>query len=157
MTVVAAALANWILRQSLSPLAFGLGVALLLDLAAIGVVLYWSFATVRLRYRLDRNGLAITWGASRLLIPMESIRAILPGSQVGSKPGPISGLPGQVWVGLRPGRLRLADGMAAWLHTTSRLAHSLVVVTADCAYIVSPHDPAGFIQAWEARRGLGPT
>ncbi len=143
-----------------SPLTFGLGVALLLDLGAMTLLLYWSVAALRLRYRLDRNGLVVYWGASRLVVPMERIQAVVPGSQVGSTKEPSSGyraFRGVAWAGLRVGRAQLPDDTPARLHTTAPLSRSVVVLTPDCAYVVSPSDPALFVEAWRVRRPLGPT
>ena len=148
------------LRQPLPLLAFGLGAALLLDLVALAVLLYRSIAALSLRYRLDRNGLVITWGASRRVVPMERIQAMTPGSQIGGEKDPASRHPtfwGETLAGLRAGGVRLADGRPAHLRTTTSLARSVVVLTPDCAYVVSPRDPVAFIEAWRVRRPLGPT
>jgi len=148
------------LHRPLSPLAFGWGAALLLDLVALFLLLYRSIAALSLRYRLDRNGLVITWGASRLVVPMEHIQAIVPGSQISSEGGPATRPRAwweEIWTGLRAGRTRLAGDRLAHLRTTASLVRSIVVLTPDRAYVVSPHDPVAFIEAWHARRPLGPT
>lgn len=148
------------LRQPLSPLAFGLGLALLLALALLALVLYWSIAALRLRYRLDRNGLVIYWGASRLVVPMERIQAIMSGSELsagGDGASEWRAFRGVAWAGLRAGRAQLPDGKPARVLSTASLAQSTVVLTPDCAYVVSPHDPGAFIEAWRVRRPLGPT
>lgn len=148
------------LHRPLSLLAFGWGAALLLDLVALFLLLYRSIAALSLRYRLDRNGLVITWGASRLVVPMERIQAIVPGSQISSEGGPATRPRAwweEIWTGLRAGRTRLAGDRLAHLRTTTSLVRSIVVLTPDRAYVVSPRDPAAFIEAWHARRPLGPT
>jgi hypothetical protein len=148
------------LQRPLSPLALGMGAAILLDLLVLALFVYWSVAVLRLRYRLDRNGLVIHWGASRLVVPMERIESIKLGSEIGE---PAGGGPGWLafrgvgWAGLRAGRARFADGKPARVFITGPLARSTVVFTRDSAYIVSPRDPDAFIQAWRARQPLGPT
>ncbi len=148
------------LLQPLPPLTAGLSLALLLDLMLLALLLYWSIAALRLRYQLDRNGLVIHWGASRLVVPMECIHAVVPGSEVCVGGDGTSGwrtFRGVVWPGLRAGRAQLPGDKPARVFTTASLAESTVVLTPDCAYVVSPRDPDAFIEAWRVRRPLGPT
>ena len=42
-------------------------------------------------------------------------------------------------------------------HSTAQLTDSLLVVTAERSYVISPHDQQHFLQAWQDRRALGPT
>lgn len=140
--------------------ALGLGVALLLTLVVLGLVLYWSIAALRLRYRLDRNGLVICWGASRLLVPMERIQSVVPGHELafsGKEGSAWHAFRGIAWAGLRAGRARFSDDMPARVLTTSSLAQSIVVLTPERAYVVSPRDSNALIEAWRERRPLGPT
>jgi hypothetical protein len=58
---------------------------------------------------------------------------------------------------LRAGRARLPDNRPARVFTTASLAQSTLVLTPDCAYVLSPRDPSAFIEAWRVRRPLGPT
>jgi hypothetical protein len=148
------------LSEPLSPLTAGLSMAVLLDLVLLALLLYWSVSALRLRYRLDRNGLVIYWGASRLVVPMERIQAITPGSEIGVGEDGMSGwgaFRGVAWLGLRAGRARLPGDEPARVFTTASLAQSTVVLTPDCAYVVSPRDADAFIEAWRVRRPLGPT
>ena len=148
------------LREPLSALTAGLSMAVLLDLVLLALLLYWSIAALRLRYRLDRNGLVIYWGASRLVVPMERIQAVIPGSEVSvGEDGPSSwrAFRGVAWPGLRAGRAQLPGDEPARVFTTTSLAQSTVVLTPDCAYVVSPRDADAFIEAWRVRRPLGPT
>lgn len=145
------------LDRPLPPLVSGLGVALLLDLVLLGLLLYWSIAALRLRYRLDRNGLVICWGASRLVVPIERIQAVVPGNQIRAGAAGWRAFRGVGWAGLRAGRARLADDRLARVYTTASLAHSTVLFTPDYAYVVSPRDPGAFVKAWQVRRPLGPT
>jgi hypothetical protein len=148
------------LREPLSPLTAGLSMAVLLDLVLLALLLYWSIAALRLRYRLDRNGLVIYWGASRLVVPMERIQAITPGREIGVGEDGASGwrsFRGVAWPGLRAGRAQLPGDEPARVFSTASLAQSTVVLTPDCAYVVSPRDADAFIEAWRVRRPLGPT
>jgi hypothetical protein len=148
------------LQQPLSVRALGLVGAILLDLVFVALLAYWSVAALRLRYRLDRNGLMIWWGASCLVVPMERIRSIVPGSEVNADGDERAGwqaFRGLSWAGLRVGHARFSDGRPVRVLSTGPLSESAVVFTPDHAYVVSPRDQAAFIQAWQVRRPLGPT
>jgi hypothetical protein len=132
----------------------------MLDLAMLVLMLYWSIAALRLSYQIDRNGLVIRWGASRLVVPSQCIQSMTVGSELKVSEG---GEPtwhafrGIGWAGLRAGRARLSDDVPARVYTTASLAQSTVVHTPDNAYILSPHNPDAFVEAWSIRRPLGPT
>ncbi len=82
------------------------------------------------------------------------------GSEVGAAGEGVSGLRafrGVGWAGLRAGRARLANNKPARVFTTTSLYRSIVVLTPDCAYVVSPRDPEAFAEAWRVRLPLGPT
>ena len=148
------------MQQPLPLLILGLGVALLLLLVVLALVLYWSIAALRLRYRIDRNGLVIWWGASKLLVPMERIQAVTPAHEIeahGNEALEWTAFRGVGWAGLRAGQARLSNDTLARVFTTLPLAQSTYVLTPDRAYIVSPVTPNAFIEAWRIRRALGPT
>jgi hypothetical protein len=147
-------------QRPLSLSALGLSLALLLDVILLILVLYSSIAALGLHYRLDRNGLVIYWGASRLIVPMERIQAVVVGSELAGGEEAASqwrAFRGVGWAGLRAGRARLPDSRLARVFTTTSLAQSTVVLTPHDAYVVSPHDPGAFLEAWRVRRPLGPT
>jgi hypothetical protein len=148
------------LNQPLSPLVLGAGATLLLDLVLLALVVYWSIAALGLHYRLDRNGLVIRWGASKLVVPMERIQAVILGSEIeaeGTGPPRWRAFRGVGWAGLRAGHARLPDNKPAQVFTTTSLVQSAIVLTPDSAYVVSPRDPGAFVEAWNVRRPLGPT
>jgi len=148
------------LHRPLPLLVLGLGAALLLVLVALVLVLYWSIAALRLRYYLDRNGLVIWWGASKLIVPIEHIEMITTGDKLISQENESSAwrvFRGISWAGLRAGRARLLDNTPAHVFSTSPLAQSTVVLTPNHTYVVSPLDPDAFAEAWRVRRPLGPT
>jgi hypothetical protein len=147
-------------HRPLPLLVLGLGVALLLLLVVLAMALYWSIAALRLRYRLNRNGLVIWWGASRLIVPIDRIERITTCDEFisqGSESSELGTFRGIGWAGLHAGRARLSDKTPVKVFTTSPLIQSTVVLTPHCAYIVSPRAPDAFIEAWRVRRPLGPT
>jgi hypothetical protein len=147
-------------HRPLPLLVLGLGAALLLILVALALALYWSIAALRLYYHLDRNGLVIYWGASKLIVPIERIERITSGDKFITQGSESSGwrvFRGIGWSGLRTGQALLDDNTLARVYTTSPLVQSIVVLTPDHAYVVSPRDPDAFVEAWRVRRPLGPT
>lgn len=145
------------LMRPFSVLALGLGIALVLDLVLLALLIYWSIAALRLRYWLDRNGLVIHWGGSRLVVPMDRISEMRLGSDLTGIDNPVRAFRGIGWVGLRAGQAQLTGGRPARVITTAPAAESVLILTPDSVYVVSPREPRAFLEAWRVRRPLGPT
>lgn len=158
LALIAWGLAAWLFSllrgQPVSPLAFWLGLFFVASLVAGGLLLYWSFATFRLRYFLDRNGLLVRWGLARQRVPLAQIEAVVPGQDLH---GPVRHFRGLVMPGLRSGEGELAGIGAARFLTSASLAESLAIRTASRAYVISPRDRESFVDAWQVRVPLGPT
>lgn len=132
---------------------FKLLVGVLVIVGVAGLALYWAFVAFKLHYHLNRNGLAIRWGLARLLIPFDSISEIVPGSTLETNPS---------FRGINVAGLRFGWGQSAGYgplkyFTTAPLAESLLVVTPQQTYVISPHQPHQFLTAWQARQTIGPT
>lgn len=127
----------------------GLLVALGLTLTA----LYWAVAALNLQYHLNRNGIIIQWGFTRQYIPFSHILDIVPGHVLEETPT----FKGLNLAGLRFGWGKLAGYSPLRFRTTAPPADSLVVITPQATYVISPQRPEGFINAWRARKTLGPT
>lgn len=132
---------------------FRLLVGVLLVLSVMGLAFYGAVVAFRLHYHLNRNGLAIQWGLAQLLIPFEKIERIIPGKTLSTSPK----FRGLNWAGLRFGWGELAEYGPLKFLTTAALAESLLVVTPQQTYVISPRQPDHFLEAWEARQSLGPT
>lgn len=125
-----------------------------LFLASVALAaVYWTVTALKLTYHLDRNGLAIRWGLGRQLIPFNSVAEIVSG-QVVSGPAKFRGL---ALAGLRLGWGELPEYGLLRFHTTASLADSLLIVTLDKTYVISPSQPQAFLKAWQAREELGAT
>ncbi len=131
---------------------FRLLLSLLLVLAMTGLALYGALIAFKLHYHLNRNGVVIQWGVVQYLIPFESIKTIIPGKNL-----PAPKFKGVKLAGLQVGWGELAEYGPVKFHTTATVADSLLVVTAQQAYVISPRQPDSFIKAWQARQTLGPT
>jgi hypothetical protein len=155
MSTCAAAvvLINLLPRQNNLQDIFKLLVGVLIVLAVTGLALYWAVVAFKLHYYLSRNGLAIQWGLAQLLIPFESIERIVPGKTLSTSPK----FRGLNLAGLRFGWGELAEYGKLRFLTTAPSRESLLVVTSNQTYVISPCQPDNFLKAWQARQSLGPT
>jgi hypothetical protein len=142
-----------LLQQDEPPLAFILLVGLLVTLGIIGLMLYGALVVFKLGYHIDRNGLAIRWGLGQQLIPFQSIKAIIPGKDV----APSAEFRAANIAGLHFGRAELPEYGLLKFRATAPLTESLLVVTPNQAYVISPDQPQAFLKAWQVRQNLGPT
>lgn len=155
LAVVFGALAIWLINllvgQREPAQLFMLLVSLLIVLALAGLALYWSLVAFKLDYHLNRNGLAIQWGLGQQRIPINTIENIVSGQNMAAvfKGFTVDGLP--------LGWGNLADNRPLKFRASAPLAQSLLVMTTNQAYVISPRRPEAFILAWQARQELGPT
>jgi len=146
-------LVNLLLRQQSPSQTFTLLVGLLLVLGLTGLALYWMLIALRLNYHLTRNGLAIQWGLGQQRIPISTIKNIVPGKNI-TTPANFKGLN---IGGLHIGRGQLSQYGPLKFRSTAPLSQSLLVVTPNQAYVISPQNPNSFLKAWQDRQPLGPT
>ncbi|MCR4406935.1 MAG: PH domain-containing protein [Anaerolineae bacterium] len=145
-------LAIWITHRPVDLLTFVLGLIVALSLPALGLMAYWLYSLVGMQYTLERNGLIITCGAAKQIIPMDSIQQIVPGAG--------RALEGRMW-GVRWPGCWLGHGHLAGLgltlfYATAPLDEQLLVITPTLTYAISPNNQEAFIQDFETRRQLGP-
>jgi hypothetical protein len=132
---------------------FKLLLGLLLVLALTIGAFYWAIIAFNLNYHINRNGLMIQWGLSRQLIPIHMIETIIPGNRVATPPK----FRGLNIGGLRFGWANLAEYGSLRFRTTAPLDSSLLVITRERSYVISPRQPDSFIKAWQDRQYLGAT
>lgn len=118
-------------------------------LALLGCLVYGLF---NLRYQLHRNALTIAWGATQHIIPMDSIREVVRGEDLGEEVK-VSGVS---WPGYLVGRGQIQGIGRALFYATEPVSEQLLVVTPTVAYGISPADPDGFLDAFEIRQQMGP-
>jgi hypothetical protein len=136
---------------------FAIGVAVLIGLIALAIILYWVVTLLTGRYQLDRNGVKILWGASRLWVPIGAIQDIVPAADLDVSVLPDGAATGVAWLGGTSGRVRLQNGKNVYLRTTEPLDHSIAILTDGNVYVISPAEPDSFLEALRVRRPLGPT
>ncbi|MPZ22799.1 MAG: hypothetical protein GEU28_04515 [Dehalococcoidia bacterium] len=133
--------------------AFLLGLATLFFGVLALLFMYWSFACLSTTYIVDRNGLAIQWGAIRQLIPLAEIQRLVPGTNV-KKPR----IEGLGWWGHHIGKGQIRGLGTTLFYSTHRTRRELLyVVTADRAYGICVHDPVLFAREIQNRQLMGPT
>lgn len=144
---------NLLPRQSDLARLFMLSAGTLLTVLAMALAFYGAMLAFQLHYYLSRNGLVIRWGLAQQRIPLDTIQEIVPGHTLSAAPTFV----GLNIAGLRLGWGQLADYGRIKFHTTAAWAESLLVVTPQQTYLISPNQPEQFLQAWQARQLLGPT
>ncbi len=157
LIVVTGVLLERAVRQPFSLSTFGLSIGVLVCLGMLGVALYWSIATLRLRYRLDRNGIRIWWGGSQWVIPINHIQAITPVTRLMGDWEREQLCRHRTWLGGWTRCKPLRDGRMVIWRSNESLEKSIAVLTATHVYIISPEQSENFIQSWRERQHLGPT
>jgi len=123
---------------------------------SIGLALlfaYWTYALATLSYALDRNGLVITWGATRQVIPLQAIERLVPGASIG-----VPRVRGVTWLGYHVGRAQIQRIGEVLFYSTHQTADQvLYVMTTELNYAISVENPADFARHIQIRLDLGPT
>lgn len=162
--LVGAVLTFW--AAGIAILLFNYGLTSSIQLAAIGAYVgavivtvlallfgYWWYALATLSYALDRNGLVITWGATRQVIPLQAIERLVPGTSVG-----VPRVRGVTWLGYHVGRAQIERiGEVLFYSTHQTPEQVLYVMTTERNYAISVDDPAEFARHIQIRLDLGPT
>ena len=139
--------------QQISFLTFLMGLVELLSVPVLLVLIYQTASWLTLRYRLDRDGVVVSWFGAEQIIPIRDIQRIVPGREFG---GTVVRRRGLRWPGHERGDV-LVPGIGRTRFLATRpLAEQLLLVTPGQAFAISPHDPDGFISAFESRQKLGP-
>jgi hypothetical protein len=139
--------------QKISSLTFLMGLIVLLSVPVLLVLAYQTASWLTLRYRLDRNGIIVSWLGAEQIIPIRNIQRIVPGRQFG---GIVVRRRGLHWPGHERGN-GLVPGIGRTRFLATRpLEEQLLLVTPGRAFAISPDDPEGFLSAFESRQELGP-
>lgn len=140
-------------NQQIGLSSFLMGLAVLLSLPLLVLLAYQTASCLTLRYHLDRNGIFVRWIGAQHDIPIRNIQRIVPGRRLGDT---IVRRQGLRWPGHERGH-GLVPGIGRTRFLATRpLEDQLLLVTPGQAFGISPHDPEGFLRAFEARCELGP-
>jgi hypothetical protein len=113
---------------------------------------YWTYGCYTLRYVINRNGLAIRWGAIRQLIPLDQIEWLVEGRQA-----PEPRVDGVNWPGHHVGRAAVRSVGDTLFYSTHRSREDLLyLVTPSQSYGLSVTDVEGFGRDIQEQRDLGP-
>lgn len=112
---------------------------------------YWTYGCLTMRYHMDRNGLTIRWGDIRQLIPIDRIKAIIPGRD---QPEPkISGVS---WLGHHVGHGQVGALGDVMFYATHRSHEELLYVVTDAGtYGITVKDEARFAEDLEGHQKMG--
>jgi len=134
----------------LSTLALYLAAAFFFGLAVLFG--YWTYSCHTLRYVINRNGLAIRWGAIRQLIPLDQIDRLVEGRQA-----PEPRIDGVSWPGHHVGRAPVRRVGDTLFYSTHRSREDLLyLITPSQSYALSVADAEGFARDLQEQRDLGP-
>lgn len=123
------------------------------SLPTIGYVAYRTYGLATAQYEINQNALVIHWGGLREVIPMGDISRLELGRNVDGVQNPR----GLWWPGCLVGRGQAeAFGRLAYFASAAQDDQVYVVIT-DGAYVISPADLNGFVEAFERERQLGIT
>jgi hypothetical protein len=142
-----------VLNWPLTFLTFVQSVLVLLSLAWLGLLGYWLYGLITLRYHLDRNRFFVRWGATWRVIPLPDIKRVEIGVRVASR----LDYRGLWWPGYWLGRAEVLGVGQTLFYATLPAARHVLLVTPGLAYAISPSDPEAFIRQLEQRRDMGPT
>lgn len=153
--VVFDALLIWIAAQlPISFLTFLIALIVLASGPIFALLWYWLFGLRHSKYTLDRNALTIDWGPTQHVVPMAAIERVVPGAGLDGR----IRFRGAYWPGLWVGRGQVEGlGPAFFYATTAARAEALFVATPGAVYVISPAEPAKFLEAFEQRKAMGPT
>jgi hypothetical protein len=130
-----------------------MALVVLASVPVLVILVYHTLSCLTLRYYLDRNGISVRWFGARQDIPVRDVQRIVTGELLG---GTIVRRRGVRWPGHERGE-GLVPGIGRTRFLASQpLQSQLLVVAPGLAFGISPRDPEGFLQAFEARRELGP-
>lgn len=139
--------------SSVGVVSFGGYVAAIAMLALAGLFAFWTHALSTLAYAIDRNGLLITWGPTRQVVPLGAIERLVPGTAVG-----VPGVEGISWLGYHVGRAEIDRiGPVMFYSTHQSPEQVLYVMTSERNYAISVEDPHAFAREIQVRQELGPT
>jgi hypothetical protein len=141
LCLAAAASALFAIRQAVGFAMFlGLLVGVVCGALAL-LVLVLTVGYFQLRYRFEREGLAITWLNRRDVVPYDQVDGIFAGQRLGQT----MRVRGLNWPGFHIGVGRTRSmGFVRYFVTTGDLTEIALIVTPDLTIAVSPADAAGF-------------
>lgn len=156
-------------QSALGPVFLGFLLLSLVLAAPIPMLIYRAYALYKASYRLERDGLRLSWGLRVEDIPMDTVLWVRPVQELAAaaQPGepdasitpPGAGAPGLpkpwlYWPGAMLGKRRLASGEAIeFLAAGAR--GLLLVATPGGLFAISPEDPAAFRQTYQRFAEMG--
>lgn len=120
-------------------------------LPLLAFLAYGYYGLANLTYRIERNGIAIRWGAGTDMVPRDEIVEIVPFAALCKRL-----TAGIGWPGYRIGDAQVAGAGRVRLYTTRPPEQSLAIRTRTRTYVISPANVEGFLADYRTRRQLGP-
>ncbi|MCS6828342.1 MAG: PH domain-containing protein [Caldilinea sp.] len=143
----------WALRRPIDLLQFVLFLGVVLSIPVLIHLLYRTWAAFSLEYWIDRNAVTLRWAHLQQIIPMQSVHEIVRGAPWPETPKasllrwPMPFLD----VEAQP------SAQSIHLCATRPPSECITLKTETGAYVLSPSDEGGFIEALQERYRLGAT
>ncbi len=122
----------------------------LISAPVIFLLAYRSYALLAASYQLERDGLRLRWGLRSEQIPSDAVVWV---GLARDFPQPVP-QPRLRWPGAVLGTRRLPDGRTAE-YLASRNRDLVLIVAGERLFLISPADPAAFLQAFHRLAELG--
>ncbi|HEX6305479.1 MAG TPA: PH domain-containing protein [Anaerolineales bacterium] len=137
-------------RTDVSPIFFLYLIAVLLSLGLVPVAVYRAYTLYRAVYVIRRDGIQLRWGLRAEDIPINLVQWV---GQLGDFDLPLP-IPRLRWPGSVVGVQNLSDGRKVEFMAAG--ASQLVLIsTSQHVYVISPHDPQAFLDAYQHLTELG--
>jgi hypothetical protein len=125
----------------------------LFALGLCAVFAYWTYSLATLSYAMDRNGLVISWGPVRQIVPLQAIERLVPGTSAG-----VPRVHGISWWGHHVGNAEVGRlGNVLFYSAHQAPEQVLYVCTTERNYAISIEDAEAFAEQVQTRQDLGPT
>jgi len=132
---------------------FASGLAVLVSLAALGLIVYWLYGLACSGYSLDRNALVIQWGPTEQTIPAGQIERVLTGEEAEGR----IRFRGGRWPGYCVGYGEVPGAGPALFYATVPPSRQIYIVTPGLTYGISPTNRNEFLKSLHTRLQMGPT
>ena len=114
---------------------------------------FWTYSLATLSYAMDRNGLVISWGPVRQIVPLQAIERLVPGTSAG-----VPRVHGVSWWGHHVGSAEVNRLGPVLFYSAHQAAEQvLYVCTSERNYAISVEDATAFAEEVQTRQDLGPT
>lgn len=136
----------FLFNRPITLLSFFLGLVLFLSAPTIALLLYWTMALERARYRVTADSLQIAWGPLRHELPLSDVQLV---EETSAEATQLQSFRGLRWPGYLLGRGQLDDAhrLPVTFFATRPPPGALLLTSSGEWYGLSPQEPGAFREA----------